>query len=768
MNAARMVSLSQGMWLASGALIGLWFATSAVAAGGGWVQHRLPVPGKPIAGFICDVRMNDPDNYGYLPLELTAAATTGRFPADRRITVELIPTAGANWPQPQTRYQFALELPEGQPTVTAVHYLPKYFVGASFDIRLSEGGRELDGYLLRHHSEDGDRWLAAAILERSCRYALIVPDASVTSKEPWARVPDMRTISSMDFPDVPFLMSSREDRLSDADSLLNLRMNRSPVRQVMHVSESHTNWLGYESTDVLIVSFGVLERMRDEHPDRFKAIRDWVACGGAVWTAGVESREALADLFGTTPLAAGDPVVADEIQAALQGFATNRVLPQDDWFLQAIRESDSTDAETAYMDQTAEQRWSEWFASGHPVADTLAARELEQAIYPQPLMAGVVVGFKDPDPFPGAFQFWHVAKHFTAARQVWPLKHGMSAVSGSDRFWDWSLEKVARPPVYAFLGVLTGFVILVGPISYRFTRRHGRTYLMFLIAPVLATVATMMLFGYGVVADGLGTQVRIRQITWADGGSNRAARMTRSTYFAGFRPEHGIRFPLDAAVYPIIDLEEGEARENPEPPKIDRSVVIGDDQQRFGGEFMPARRQRQFLATRPIEDAGALTLSQSPGQPPGLRNDFDVEIYELVARDSDGNYYTTTGPIAAGGVSQGRSISSGQAATLLRKMYQTEIPEPPLGYQSSGTGGMFASNYYYQWGGSPLQNQNVSWSNPSMELGMFEARLGTMLLERREIPPGWFVGRAALTTDAIALDGAVPVSSVHFIIGALR
>ncbi|WP_203329113.1 hypothetical protein [Candidatus Laterigemmans baculatus] len=754
------------------ALLAAVCPTPAAAEGARWTRHRLPMPGNPSAGFGCEVRMLDPENYGYLPVQLTATATTGQFPADRQLTVEVVPIDGANWPQPRTRYQFLLELPEGERTVTVEQHLPKYFVGANFRIQLSEGGRAIQGYVLEHHSGRGDRWLNVALLERTTRYTVILADPSVSSAEPWARVPDVRTLGSMAYPSPSFLMASEVDRLSDADALLNLRTDLTSVRQVMHASETHTSWLGYESTDVVIVSFGVLERMRDEHPERFKALSDWVACGGAVWTAGVESREALAELFGTTPLAAGDPTTAHEVRATLSRFALDRVLPPNDWFLQQIRQHDLTTLESAYMNRTPEERWNTWSTNGHPVAQTLTERELEQAIIPQPLMAGIVIGFQDPDPFPGSFQLWHVAKHFTAARQVWSLKHGTMFLQGTERFWDWTLQNVARPPVYAFLGVLTGFVILVGPVSYYWTRRNHRTYLMFLIAPVLATVATLMLFGYGVLADGLGTQVRVRQITWAEGSSPRAARMTRATYFAGFRPSGGMEFSPDAAVYPIIDLEEAQTNGTIDPPNLDRVVTLSDDRQRLGGEFLPARRQKQFVATEPIDDAGGIALVQSApanlGQPPKLQNDFDVEVYELIARDSAGEYYTATGPIAAGGVGQVRRVPATQAAGILRRLYQIETPEPPLGYQSSGARSLFGRQPYYHWGGTSLQNHAASWLAPAAELGMFEAKLGGMLFDRGELPPGWFVGRAALTADAIVVEGAVPVSSVHFIMGGLR
>lgn len=609
----------------------------------------------------------------------------------------------------------------------------------------------------------------AATQDRMFKYAIILPDLGTESGAPWERVPDLRTLDSIDVPEVSFLQASELQRLRDPEALRQLQARSLPVRQILRASQTHTSWLGYEAVDIVVVGFGVLERIRQEHPERFQALRDWVGCGGAVWTYGVENRQTLAALFDAPPHVPASSVLAQDIRVGTQSFEPLKAIPVFDWSIQQLRDQNWSVEDELYMGKDPAERWEALRSAGHPAAERLSAAEMEQSIFAQPVLAGIVVGITDPDPFPGSFQLWHVAKHLTGGRQVWQLKHGAPVVAGTENFWDWTLVNVARPPVYGFLGVLTGFVLLVGPVSYHLTRRRGRTYLMFFIAPVLATVATSMLFGYSVLADGLGTQVRVRQITWIDGASGHAARLTRATYFAGFRPDEGLKFPLDAAVYPIRDGEDGmDHSQHGGPLRIDRQVVIDDHHQRFSGDYLPSRRQRQFASTRPLDQAGSISLQQAAGQPPQLRNDLDLEMSQLLVRNADGDYFMTAGPLAVGKEAAVSAIAATQVPGLLRDLYQVESLDPPPGYSPSHSTGWFGRSYYQRMGFGQQQFHSRSWYHNSLEHGVFESRLGMMLQEEGEIPPGWFVGLAALSADAIAVEGATPVSSVHFVMGALR
>lgn len=750
---------------------------SAVAAEGRPRVVRLPQRAQQIDGFTCDVQLIDPEGFGYLPLRLEAQAAGGRFAADRTITARVVPVEGENLPHPQADYEVELTLRQGEASAIADYFLPKHFLGSSMKIMLVESGEPLAGYEF-----DVSPLSVSYQLVGQCRFALILADPQLSSGAAWERVPDMRSINSAAYPDVAFMKAGDPGRLDDGTALQHLVTNSPQCRQILYETEAHRQWLGYESVDVILVAYGVLERMRDSDPERFEAIRRWVICGGALWSYGTPDRESLAAMFDVTPTAGGDPRNQQEMQIAVASFDTARAVSAFDGSFRPLPGRLWSAEEMQFIGSELQAWWARAHglsvnAPAHPAARIATANELAQRVFAQPLAAGRIIGITDADPFPGALQLWHVVRQLTGPSQVGSLRYGRPVVGGTSGYWEWVLENVARPPVYAFLGVMSGFVLLVGPVSYFLTRRRGRTYLMFLIAPVLATIATLLLFGYGVVADGLGTQVRIRQITWidhgADGAEGSAARMTRATYFAGLRPAEGLKFPADAAVYPIIDEEEGFMGLQDPPPKLDRRITVDDQQQQFTGGFLPARRQRQFIATRPIDDAGGIAWSGAAGgagaPPPMARNDFPFRVLQLIVRDADGAYHH-----ASGGIPVGEEVTLqplGNEGPILRDLYLAETLEPPLGYQPSYRN---RPRYGPAWDILEGERQFLSqlanqvWARGAMDRGLLESRLRTMLLDDRAIPNGWFVGRAELTEDASAVDEAKPVESIHFIMGRLR
>lgn len=750
---------------------------SAAAAEGRPRLVRLPQRAQQIVGFTCDVQLIDPEGFGYMPLRLEAQAVGGRFAADRTITVRVLPIEGANWPHPQTEYEVELTLRQGEASATADYFLPKYFIGSSLNVSFSEAGEPLEGYEFEL-SPPSSSYLVVG----QSRFALILPDPQLSSGAEWERVPDMRSINMAAYPDVVFMKAATPGRLDDDAALQHLVTSSPQARQILYETETHRHWLGYESVDVILVAYGVLERMRNSDPERFEAIRRWVMCGGALWSYAAPDRNSLAGMFDVMPSADGDPRNQQAIQVAVASFDTSRAVSAFDSSLRPPPGRLWTAEEMQFIANDLQAWWAR--SRGlpaiptptHPAASIVSANDIAQRVFAQPLAAGVIVGITDADPFPGALQLWHVVRQLTGPRQVGELRYGRPVVGGTGAYWEWVLENVARPPVYAFLGVMSGFVLLVGPVSYFLTRRRGRTYLMFLIAPVLATFATLLLFGYGVLADGLGTQVRVRQITWVDRGPDGAvggaARMTRATYFAGLRPAEGLKFSADAAVYPIVDDEEGFDGLQSAPLKLDRRIALDNQHQQFTGGFLPSRRQRQFIATRPIDEAGGIvwkpTAGGASGGPLTARNEFPFRVLRLIVRDADGNYHHSSGIPVGREVALQPLVNEG---AMLRELYMGEPLEPPLGYAPSYR---HRPRYGPGWDIFEGERQSLSllpnqaWYRTGIERGLLESQLRTMLLDDRAIPNGWFVGHAELTDDASAVEGAQPVESVHFIMGRLR
>ena len=197
------------------------------------------------------------------------------------------------------------------------------------------------------------------------------------------------------------------------------------------------------------------------------------------------------------------------------------------------------------------------------------------------------------------------------------LVRGVEPMLGDSRFLQWMVPGVAQPPVYTFMGLLAAFVILVGPIAYRRTTRSGRGYLMFAIAPVLAILTTVIMFAYGILADGFGTIVRVRQISYSDGSSGDLGERVRSTYFAGIRPGDGLRFPSDAEVYPYPEFDERSWEQAAAGGRrASGRIDIDDEHQVFSKDFLPSRRQRQFVSTITKSNVGRLRLKFADGDEP--------------------------------------------------------------------------------------------------------------------------------------------------------
>ena len=298
----------------------------------------------------------------------------------------------------------------------------------------------------------------------------------------------------------------------------------------------------------------------------------------------------------------------------------------------------------------------------------------EEQIWMQPVGAGGIIGMHGGDGSSGPKSiYWRTVAEFIGYHASPIIRRGVDPMLGDRRFARWLIPGVAEPPVYTFMGLLTAFVLLVGPVAYRRTAKHGRSYLMFAIAPALALGTTLAMFGYGIVSDGFGTVARARQLTWVDGKSGDAGERIRTTYFAGVRPADGLRFPGDAEV---ISYPEGAGlpwREiNESSPETIGTVRVRADSQIFDSSFLPSRQQRQFVVHAPRLGIGHLQLSADPAAPT-VENGFDFVIREAVIRDDLGSYWTVEN-LQPGATESCQPLKAQNASKELGRLYNDHRP----------------------------------------------------------------------------------------------
>ncbi len=365
------------------------------------------------------------------------------------------------------------------------------------------------------------------------------------------------------------------------------------------------------------------------------------------------------------------------------------------------------------------------------------------------------------------------------------LRRGVDPMIGDSRVRRWLIPGVAQPPIYTFIGLLTVFVILVGPIAYRKTTKAGRAYLMFAIAPFLALTTTMAMFTYGVVADGFGTKTRIRQLTWVDGRSGDAVERIRSTYFAGLRPSGGLRFAADDEVLAYPDHNSNSWEEmNDESFLTIGNVRVTTDAQLFDGSFLPARTQQQFVVHRPRHQLGHLILHQADQGSPEtaafattategnatpavaaqrtLDSTFDFPLRGAVIRDDNGVYWEAD-QIDAGqtGVTCSR-IPIKEISKRLGDLYNRNRPLAEVRRTKK------YSSYDQRIRDLTLViNRNLGEVNQMVTDGIFEGWLQQQLQVDNALPNGSFIAEADVSQDAIAVEGAELVKSVRYVFGTL-
>jgi hypothetical protein len=224
--------------------------------------------------------------------------------------------------------------------------------------------------------------------------------------------------------------------------------------------------------------------------------------------------------------------------------------------------------------------------------------------------------------------------------QQWFERHGLSLNRRNEDFWNWLVRGVGRPPVIAFLVLISMFMIVVGPVNYLFLRSRGKLYLLLFTVPAAALVVTLSLLGYAMLSDGLGIKWRCRSLTILDQTQSSAVAWARHSYFAGLPPTGGLTFSRQTAVYPLM-FEPPIRFQNYGPTRR----VDWTDQQRLIAGYLPSRTTTQLLTLRSGECEAKLEIqeSNSPPKPPVVANRLNTRIRALIIRDSHGTFWQTNG-----------------------------------------------------------------------------------------------------------------------------
>lgn len=752
----------------------------------------LDINGKvsPTAGLVGDLELRNVFPVGNVQVKATLKSTVGPLAAQRQLAIRLTPVEKHLPAKNATSVTIPITFDQGARTVQIDHVFSKWTLGDTYRIDLLEDGDPIPEYTANIGNPLPDRPARNPLLlmpdEMVSNIGVLGLELSSVPGPPdvdYFRTPvygAVETIDEQQFPTDWRLLQLYDCLLVDASFF-----SEQVVESAEGGEPGDPEELGGETSG----RDELAERSGDSVPRRriIDAIRHWTMAGGVLVCVAAEDSEALSstELTQRLRLTLGPPLVEGEKQltAINEAFVSANGLLRyaDRWAEQAL--SNAIAARNGYRislsngqwipgnalstnpaDLRALQDWSEEYA-----ATLKRAQELWNDATFYSASAGSVVsigsGEIDRNVLPSILQ-WTVGLRASPM-----LRRGVDPILGDSRHRRWLIPGVAQPPVYTFIGILTLFVILVGPIAYRWTTRSHRSHLMFLIAPVLALLTTTLMFSYSIVADGFGTLTRVRQLTWIDGASGDAFERSRVTLFAGISPTEGLTFDAESEIYPYPGGETAWEDIDRRVNDVRQRVIIEGGIQRWTPSFLPSRSQTQFIENRIRQQLGSLQLgSLTPFDSGGksdnqttvdLTSTLDFELRSVVVRSADGRYWHAT-RLPAGETVQAKWMSDDrQSSELLGSLYTDYRPVGSTSRSNRSKRDDKTRDLLV------VANRQISGNSTQAVDGLVEIWLNQQLFIKGDLPNGSFVGISDVSGDIVPVADAEAVESVRYVMGTM-
>ncbi|WP_168565375.1 hypothetical protein [Crateriforma spongiae] len=831
------------------------FPISAAPASNQRFQRiRLPRAANTALGFSVVVTIPEFNEAGYLPVHVTLRSPRA-FPADRSFVLRLEQQPADVIPATNlVQIDIPIRVAERSQFVNVHHAVPRYTWNRPMTVTLMESGMPIPGCQATLTGPVNGQ--SQMIREATSRERLVRP-LWISST---ASAPNNQWIESSPYVIDDLDPDSTRGRLM---RLLAMR-SRMPLDRWgwtrIDAAMAFADWRIYNRFSCVTLSDATLGTLAKDRIDRITPLSDWVLSGGALVVLDSPSvQQTLSTLgLGDGRVAERDPPSVDwtpvnaaksAAQQMLEPSIENWVLLTDGLPPQAdAMQTDSQMNPASYGQYTETINpmvpmagFEEFGGRALPVLDKQGRRirlpadvrdavialqsdiDADRQLFRQSgdtkwfrVGAGELVVIPDKRrPYSAIDLSWPVVQAQLATLDHVPIvRRGVDPLIGDQRYFRWLIPGVSQPPVYAFIGFLSVFVICVGPLSYYWTSKTGRLHLMYAIAPVLALGTTGALLAYGVISDGFDVTARARQITVVDGVTGHATQRDRVTYFAGMQPSDDLKFLASDEVYPyrqggqrtMHQIAQDSFRNVP-------TVLIDDQYQHFDSQFLPSRDQRQFVAQRVVRDLGKLSWVRPPGPeirpvlevletvqqqldpmsdnssdegesqpdvqpaepmpaspPPVLSNGLPWKLQNLVIRGDDNRYWYV--PVVKAGeeieLRQLKDSEIGKALGMVFRQQRLSGSYEMVDWsRSSSTYGRTATRYrdlIYD----VIQSGVFGRADLTRyQDGALERELQEQLLFQSALQPNQFVGLAPITRSAIALDDVEVVESIHFVMGTL-
>lgn len=487
--------------------------------------------------------------------------------------------------------------------------------------------------------------------------------------------------------------------------------------RIVPTKEASQDWRLYFTYRCWLISLPTLRECVESRPEVARALREYVAAGGAVVLYGVESVDQLdiVDAFLQRER------VKSEWQLSAQAVASLEAL----WAPPDIDEGkDNEDAPGTSLAKRAEKvasldseelRGLDSISKRNSVSEKAANEALKNGLSIQTRHSNGLVLVVNP-------QGPEFAENLASLRL--PVYDKVTPQQDGNWFWRNLITSVGKPPVWAFAALVGLFGLLLGPGLLLTTGWVGRRSLMIFCVPVIAILATFSIISYSVLYEGFDNHIRVISQTRFDISTGNGFAWSRQNYFCGLTPREGISFSQNAYARPAV-IEERERYGYENPKKTSKYRITNTDRQTWRGWIRP-RQQHQALVGHPVVDMPSPIQISSMGEGTAalkIENTSGLELPFVVVHATGDDYYFCD--VLAPGESQVcEKVPMKEAGAYIQMAMVDRRPTIPAGMEEGGT--LF---------------RNFSPSSSFQGLGhdMISATLAAYLSDKLEMPDNCFV-----------------------------
>jgi hypothetical protein len=228
------------------------------------------------------------------------------------------------------------------------------------------------------------------------------------------------------------------------------------------------------------------------------------------------------------------------------------------------------------------------------------------------------------------------------------------------RMGQWNVDAINRTfPVVEELGtpvrglflLMLSFAVVIGPVNYVVLARRKKRIWLWWTAPAIASLASLAVFGYAMLAEGWQATVRAEVMTILDENARRATTVGLTAFYAPLTPSEGLRFSYDTEITPQLPVRYGyyAVGNSGLTGGASRTIDWTVDQHLAGG-WVTARVPAHFVVRKSEQRRERLNVRRE-GSAITVVNGLGAEIKQLWWAEPDGRVYSAENLQAGAGAS---------------------------------------------------------------------------------------------------------------------